>query len=265
MRFSALRCEAQWCIELETVTPLLIRSPAQGGLDPRRPDMEVVRTRAVGGDPVPYVPGSSIKGVLRSRAARILHTVVPDRERADLLVKDLFGHAEGGNGWRSRLAVADAHPVAGHPLTLATRANVAIDRASGAALGRAPFAPEVVEQGRFACVLTVSNYAQWQLRLLAWVLLDVDDGFVPFGGGSSRGLGRMRIAASNLRLRDFRGAALSDWEGKRLGLPAAPRHGGLYWEAEVADYRQLLDEPALLPQGDPRQARPPQLPGRDPR
>lgn len=266
MRFAELRCEARLTLELETVTPLLVGSGEAGGLDPRRPDMEVVRSRAAGGgEPLPYVPGSSIKGVIRARATRILHSLLADRGAAAAgWAEDLFGYVAGQASARSRLSVTDAHPVSGPgapPLRLATRHQVAIARASGAAAGGALFAPEVVEQGRFRCEVTVNNFAQWHLRLLGWVLLDVDEGFVTFGGGGSRGLGRMRVAGSEVRLRDYRSGAIADWEGRRLGLSGEPRHGGLCWEAALPDYRPLAEDDGLLPAGDVRRVPRPRLPG----
>lgn len=267
MRFAELRCEAHWTFDLETVTPLLIRTATAGGLDPRRPDMEVVRTRVTpGGDPVPYLPGSSLRGVLRARAGRILNTIVPDPPQPGVegpYVRDLFGFVDRGRAVRGRLAVADAHPVAadGFSATPPTsvRANVAIDRGSGHVVGRALFSPEVVEQARFRCELVITNFAQWHLRLLAWVLADVDEGFVTFGGGASRGLGRMRLRPGPVRLRDFRGSALADWEGRALRLSGVPATGGLCWEHVLADHTPFFDD-GLLPQGDPRRVPEPQFP-----
>ena len=50
--------------------PLLIRSGRKGA-DPSRPDLECVRT-SVDGTPTVYLPGSSLKGVMRSHAERLL-------------------------------------------------------------------------------------------------------------------------------------------------------------------------------------------------
>jgi CRISPR/Cas system CSM-associated protein Csm3 (group 7 of RAMP superfamily) len=261
MRFAELRCEARWTFDLETVTPLSIRSATAGNLDPRRPDMEVVRTRLTPGGPaVPYMPGSSVRGVLRARAGRILNTIVrdpPPPGREGWRVEDLFGHVNGQDAARGRLAVADAHPVGSDGLPAAphtaTRSQAAIDRVSGHAARGALFVPEVVEQGRFRCEMTVTNFAQWHLRVLAWVLLDVDEGYVTFGGGASRGLGRMRVHPGSVRLRDFRGPDLRDTDGRRIALSGDTIHGRLCFEAVLPDHRPLLDD-AVLPDADPRNA-----------
>lgn len=53
--------------------PLLIKAGETGGADPARPDMEFVRT-GVGRDTV-YLPGPSLKGVVRAQAERICRTL----------------------------------------------------------------------------------------------------------------------------------------------------------------------------------------------
>lgn len=54
-------------IRIETVTPLLIRA-GDAGLDPTAADLTCVRTRHARHGLTVYVPGSSLKGVLRSAA-----------------------------------------------------------------------------------------------------------------------------------------------------------------------------------------------------
>jgi CRISPR-associated RAMP protein (TIGR02581 family) len=54
--------------------PILIKA-GEGGADPTRPDMEFVRTPYAGRPDVPYLPGSSLKGVLRAHCERILRTL----------------------------------------------------------------------------------------------------------------------------------------------------------------------------------------------
>lgn len=60
--------------------PLLIKAGDRGGMDPTRPDMECVRTWYNGQETV-YLPGSSLKGLLRAYCEKIARTVVnPIRE-----------------------------------------------------------------------------------------------------------------------------------------------------------------------------------------
>lgn len=54
--------------------PLLIKAGDRGGMDPTRPDMEFVRTWHNGRETV-YLPGSSLKGMLRAHCEKIARTV----------------------------------------------------------------------------------------------------------------------------------------------------------------------------------------------
>lgn len=54
--------------------PLLIKAGDRGGMDPTRPDMEFVRTWHNGRETV-YLPGSSLKGMIRAHAEKIARTV----------------------------------------------------------------------------------------------------------------------------------------------------------------------------------------------
>jgi CRISPR-associated RAMP protein (TIGR02581 family) len=63
-------------LTIQTQGPLLIKSGIEGGADPSVPDMQFVRS---GGQV--YIPGSSLKGVVRSYAEKIARTVNPDAKR----------------------------------------------------------------------------------------------------------------------------------------------------------------------------------------
>ncbi|HRJ40280.1 MAG: hypothetical protein KJZ86_08005 [Caldilineaceae bacterium] len=54
--------------------PILIKAGDTGGVDPTRPDMEFVRTWYNGRETV-YLPGSSLKGMLRAHCEKIARTV----------------------------------------------------------------------------------------------------------------------------------------------------------------------------------------------
>jgi CRISPR/Cas system CSM-associated protein Csm3 (group 7 of RAMP superfamily) len=56
--------------------PILIKAGETGGADPTRPDMEFVRSKSVRGEI--YIPGPSIKGVVRAQAERICRTIDRD-------------------------------------------------------------------------------------------------------------------------------------------------------------------------------------------
>lgn len=66
--------------------PILIKA-GETGADPTRPDMEFVRTWR-NGQRVVYLPGPSLKGVIRSHCERIVRTVGRDGSCCNPVVKD---------------------------------------------------------------------------------------------------------------------------------------------------------------------------------
>ena len=75
--------EARLDLTLRPVTPLLIKAGGATGLDPSRPDMEFVRTRRASENgpwqEMVYIPGSSLRGVLRSHGERLVRSINPDQ------------------------------------------------------------------------------------------------------------------------------------------------------------------------------------------
>lgn len=62
---------ARLSFRIQTVTPLLIKA-GDAGLAPGVPDLSCVRTRVAGADATVYIPGSSLKGVVRSTVEALL-------------------------------------------------------------------------------------------------------------------------------------------------------------------------------------------------
>lgn len=210
--------------ELVPDGPLLIKEGGAGP-DPVAPQLAFVRTWRDGATTV-YLPGSSLKGVLRAHGERILATEVaeaaaedpfhfqaPRRAEAEKVRADgdtagtyrlscaadrLFGsvHVAG------RLRIGDAYP------TEATTADanrteirygVGILRDRGA--GQNPFDQEAVTGGRFAFTVSLENFDLWMLALALQVVADLDAGFVQIGHNKSRGFGAVRVAGPRLELR----------------------------------------------------------------
>src|SRR5205085_1410850 len=67
-------------LTITPVGPVLVKSGEEAS-DPRRPDMSFVRTFS-GGRRTVYLPGSSLKGVLRSHCERLARTADSDERRA---------------------------------------------------------------------------------------------------------------------------------------------------------------------------------------
>ncbi len=211
--------------------PLLIKSGREAGADPTLPNMNFVRTSHahLPGETV-YLPGSSLRGAIRSYCERIARTVEvkccdplgetacdqqpelkkkglsgAEKHKALCSICRLFGHTVVA----SRLEIADAYPLdpddpANKELfkqanRTETRDGVAIDRVSGAvAVG--PFQLEVVTQGAFYTELHLKNFQLWQVGLLAVALRDMGQGFVPVGFGKSKGMGRLQVEYRRLEV-----------------------------------------------------------------
>lgn len=209
---------------IEPDGPLLIKSGIESGADPTLPSMNFVRTHHPRtGEETVYLPGASLKGVLRSHTERIIRTVVGDdpllccdpldrnlncseRIRKEKIVDTaeqykalclacrMFGHMVQA----SHFLAADAYP--DKPINaLPLRHNVAIDRLSGGvAVG--PFDMEVALEGEFRTSLRLFNFELWQVGLLALTLRDLDEGRLRIGFSKSRGLGAVRVKLEELEI-----------------------------------------------------------------
>jgi CRISPR-associated RAMP protein (TIGR02581 family) len=206
-------------------SPLLIKSGKEAGADPTLLDMNFVRTNHASLGRTVYLPGSSLKGVVRSYCEKIGRTVgldvcdpLTDESCGRRLGTDsrlrkasgaeiyqelcpicrLFGHTV----MASHVWFADAYPTPGTIEAVndtEERDGVAIDRISGAvAVG--PFQLEVVTRGVFQAQLTVRNFQLWQVGLLAVALRDMADGRVPIGFAKSRGLGQVALTYRTLQI-----------------------------------------------------------------
>lgn len=211
--------------------PLLIKSGQEAGADPTLLDMNFVRTTHAELGRTVYLPGSSLKGTVRSYCEKIGRTVgldvcdpldmkSPRGRKLERMAKTASGaeiyHALcpicrifGRTVMASHLYFEDAYPTA-ETVTKANeteeRDGVAIDRVSGAvAVG--PFQLEVVTRGEFATHLTLRNFQLWQVGLLAVALRDLSEQRVPLGFARSRGLGRVSLHYDRLEI-DYPGQFL---------------------------------------------------------
>ncbi|MEJ5312381.1 MAG: RAMP superfamily CRISPR-associated protein [Anaerolineae bacterium] len=199
--------------------PILVKA-GEPGADPTRPDMEFVRTWH-NGQQVVYLPGPSLKGVIRSHCERIVRTVGEGRScnpvvkeescvgRNDLKQEHDGKHVHshscficqmfGNTVLAGRVRTADAYP-AGEVRT-EERNGVAIDRVFGSVAGGALFQLEVVTSGKFETRIAIYNFTIAQLGLLALALRDLKLGRVGVGFGKSRGLGHVTLEWGTLTVR----------------------------------------------------------------
>lgn len=212
-------------LSIEPNGPLLIKSGQESGADPTLPSMNFVRTQ----HPMErvktiYLPGASLKGVIRSHSERIIRTVhgtansrlccdpLDSRDNCSSRIRQknikdtaeqykelclacrIFGHmVQASHFW-----IADAYPDQAID-TLPVRHNVAIDRLSGGvAVG--PFDMEVAMEGKFTTTIRLQNFEVWQVGLLALALRDLNEGRVRIGFAKSRGLGEVHLILEELEV-----------------------------------------------------------------
>lgn len=231
-------------LAITPVGPLLIKASDQGA-DPTKPDMEFVETYHSGGWSV-YLPGSSLKGAIRSHCERIVRTLggekpsdgnvwtcdpldrrspcqkLGERHQANTaaIYKDscticqIFGSNEIG----SHLRIADAYPVDLEEVKREERNGVAIDRVYGSvAVG--PFNFEVLTAGEFMTTIFVKNFTTAQLALIALAIRDFDQQRVSIGFAKSRGLGQVNMKFKRVLIH-YPTAFLKEGQLKILGQPS---------------------------------------------
>ncbi|GIV98039.1 MAG: hypothetical protein KatS3mg057_2696 [Herpetosiphonaceae bacterium] len=170
----------------------------------QQPDQIHLRSRR-NGDEVAVVPGTSLAGVLRARAVRILNTL--NEARTTSIVNELFGVETDDAGSRkslraSRLIVEEAEIASGQPLV---QNRVAIDRFTGGAFETALFSEAPHVGGTVELRLAIQDPCDFEIGLLLLLLKDLWTGDLPLGGTSSIGRGRLRGMMASLK--HYHGAA----------------------------------------------------------
>jgi CRISPR/Cas system CSM-associated protein Csm3 (group 7 of RAMP superfamily) len=263
--------EAVFELVLKPRTPLLIKAGGEGAaaIDPTVPDMNFVRTHRNGRDEV-YIPGSSLRGVIRSYAEKLIRSVNKseacdptdtqgkgrlrqacgtnereiERKTGKKKLTDLTGPEAfsiscyacrlfGNTTLAGRVRVCDFY-LEGNP-RLETRYGVAIDRVTGA-VAQGPFEIETLTEGAFSGTIAIRNFTLGQFGLLGAALLDISDGLVPIGFSKSRGLGRVEFTFRRLAIR-----TLKDPEGHLQGVG--------FWadEKDREDYKLPAPEEDQMP------------------
>ncbi|MDQ3012019.1 MAG: RAMP superfamily CRISPR-associated protein [Acidobacteriota bacterium] len=233
--------EATFHLAIAAEGPLLVKSGTEGW-DPTVPDMQFIRTRHAKLGETIFIPGSSLKGTLRSYSEKIARTLdvfccdpfeqgkdSPARfcgKKAEDKSKD--GGLDGGQVYQEscvacrlygstaiagRAAFADAYPTIDLKSHLTKRMAVAIDRVLGSvAVG--PFDFEALTEGEFTTTIRLRNFELWQLGLLGLAVRDLCLGRIRVGYGKSRGFGSVSARLDQLELRSIVAGGLAMDDGK---------------------------------------------------
>ncbi len=178
------------------------------------------------GEEVPYIPATSIRGMIRSYTERILRAqgfrvcggfgrgscsskhigevrlsdivqklIVEGRglEALDLLWKELCLACKlfGAYGYEPKIITYDSLPIS---YRLGHRAMIAIDRGTGALAPGSVRTIEYIQPGsKFRFRLDLINLPNYLIGLIALVIMDINAGFVRIGAFRSKGFGVLAI------------------------------------------------------------------------
>ena len=224
-------CQADITVHLEPQDPILVKSGYAALSDADSVPVETYRKNEQGViESCYYLPGSSLKGALRSHFERIARSLQPesvcipyyDHARKDKFVVPVASEAQSyGCGYRGhkedstaqhyashcpacrlfgslkftgRFSIGDAYPLPGasHTPKKEHRHGVGIDRFTGGSVPGVLFDQDVLVGGTFAASIRVINFELWQLAAVGVLLQDLEDELVYIGSGQSRGLGRVK-------------------------------------------------------------------------
>lgn len=213
---------------LEAVDPVHIGASAKNTLNPNDVDSSVLKDN--NGNPV--IPGSSIKGVVRSKFEAVLRSL----NNENIRVCDIFNTKDptcitnedakiinkdknkddykkaallyekscdvcrifGGREIAGKLQFKDCFFI-GEKCNYERRDGVAIDRKTGAAKRGAKYDFEVIPKGtEFDFMLIAENLDEQQMKYLDFIikLIEgtlIDGDYIAVGGKTSRGMGRIRL------------------------------------------------------------------------
>jgi CRISPR-associated RAMP protein (TIGR02581 family) len=214
---------------------------------------------------LPYIPGSSLKGIFRATSefiARsyglnvclmgegcknsynddlqgVMKTGDVEKIRATLSKYCLICKIYGSATFRSHINFEDAYPPEGHIPSRSVKTGIAIDRKSGAVKTGALYQVEFVDPGAvFSQTTSFFNLPNYGIGLFTEVVENVNSGFIKIGGFKSRGFGRVLMKPKKLEGFVILGGEYKSVESIR-SLPPVD-------EADDAVEISGLDENALI-------------------
>jgi CRISPR/Cas system CSM-associated protein Csm3 (group 7 of RAMP superfamily) len=156
----------------------------------------------------PYIPGSSLGGLLRSTARDLAAYYFEDPTQA---TNNLFGCAEERGkrkGRASRVLVNDAHIAVSLPPRIEVRDHVGLDRRKGAARPRLQYNREVTPGNtRYRFEISIEDPAAADIGLMLTVLDFWSEWGLHVGGRTTTGLGQAKVVGDSV---EYTGVNLSD-------------------------------------------------------
>ncbi|MEQ9368273.1 MAG: RAMP superfamily CRISPR-associated protein [Coleofasciculus chthonoplastes F3-SA18-01] len=186
-------------------SPLLIRS----GQDSTGCAPDVVHLRSHrDGELKPVLSGTSLAGVLRHRAERIVNTL----DKPEKIVNDVFGFVEE-NSKQAKASRLVVHESVIESTADLVQNRIAIDRFTGGAYHGALFSEQPIfgsDKTRLTLELELRQPRNAEIGLLLLLLKDLWTRDLPVGGESSIGRGRLQGIEAKMR-RQLPGKATQSW------------------------------------------------------
>jgi CRISPR/Cas system CSM-associated protein Csm3 (group 7 of RAMP superfamily) len=186
-------------------SPLLIRS----GQDSTGCAPDVVHLRSHrDGELKPVLSGTSLAGVLRHRAERIVNTL----DKPEKIVNDVFGFVEE-NSKQAKASRLVVHESVIESTADLVQNRIAIDRFTGGAYHGALFSEQPIfgsDKTRLTLELELRQPRNAEIGLLLLLLKDLWTRDLPVGGESSIGRGRLQGIEAKMR-RQIAGKATQTW------------------------------------------------------
>ena len=185
--------------EFSIKNSLIVRSY---NFDPDKPDIEHIKSNGK-----PVLPGTSLKGAVRSRAERIINTL----GKPSLILDELFGYVDKNEGVaRKGKILVEETIIDGYAEEVQTRLK--IDRFTGGAIEGALLETKPLfsnkEPNSIKITMTIQNFQPHEAGLMLLVLKDLWTGDLPIGGEKAIGRGvlegkRAKIIHNGQTLAEF--------------------------------------------------------------
>ena len=213
-------------VNYKTLSPL--RIGASKGKSLFSPiDLQVLRIN-INGKELPYIPGSSLKGVFRSASESITKSynietclsgscseVIKNGVTRNECLQDAIRNNDvnrvinilneyclccklfGSNTYASHIKFVDAYPNE-DKVRLGVKTGIAINRRSGG-VQKGPFDVEFVSpNSEFNGEIILTNTPNYAIGLLAKVIDNINAGFIRLGGFKSRGFGKVKLTITSI-------------------------------------------------------------------
>ena len=219
--------EIQFIGEIKTISPVHIGAGRTTGLfEPT--DLSVLKISRDGND-LPYIPGSSLKGLLRSACEAVIISIPQlkicniveykdscfyqyrkelenalnrknNQEVLTILDKFcLICKIFGSSSYNSKIQIHDSYPL--EEITTGIKKGIAIDRRTGSASRGALYDLEIIEPlNLFNFQMIFNNLPNYLVGLVAQTILEINNQNLYIGGMKSRGLGRVSITLKKIKV-----------------------------------------------------------------